>query len=300
MGDWYYRDGARQNSLKVCPGCRNLVRSNEEFCPFCARRLRAEGGLRGVWKKVFSYPDAVTRFLLGFIVLVFLLQIVADVVTPGSGRNQGLMNLLTAKGWTYIRMGSNFHPFVLEFHQYWRWITSCFLHFGVIHILFNSWCLWDLGRLAERMWGGRQVFAAFILTGAAGSALSFGWGILRDSPANSAGASGAICGLLGLFLGSYYKNRYAVGEFLGGQLVKWAVYILVFGLVMRADNAAHVGGMLAGAVLGYFLMPTHHTRSLSRDMKIWNTLAILASVMFVVSIGFAVWFFIVTIGVNPS
>lgn len=296
MADWYFR-GGKPNSLQKCPGCRNLVRQGEEFCPFCAKRLRSSNGLVNIGRKFFSQPDAVTRFLIGAIVVVFLLQMLADFFLPAQFRDSygrgGFFSLLTNNSATYVRMGSNFHFFVAAKHEYWRWVTYCFLHFGLIHILFNCWAFWDLGRLAERLWGGKQIFATFILTGIGGGFLSYAWNMyILHAPKNSAGASGAICGILGLTLGAYLKNRSFVGEYLGSQLIRWAVYILVFGLVAGADNGAHIGGMIVGMALGYFLPPTERSRTRDRDMKIWNILAMAALALLVVSVLFAVFFFI--------
>lgn len=297
MADWYFRNQSSQGGpggLRACPGCRNLVRSNQEFCPYCARRLRSESGLRGAVRSLLARPDAVTRLLLGLMAVGFLLQILADLFLPPEYRmpgGGGLFFLLAPEFLTSVRMGSNFHPIVAAFHQYWRFVTYCFLHFGLIHIAFNAYAFWDLGRLAEKMWGAKQVFATFILTGIAGGAVSFLWGMIRMHPANSAGASGAICGVLGLFLGSYYRNRFHIGEFLGTQLIRWAVYIVVFGLVMGADNGAHIGGMIAGGLLGYFLPPANHTRTPVRDEKIWNAAAWLSLAFLVISLGCAIYFF---------
>ena len=294
MADWYFRDGNKSNGLKVCPGCRNLVR-DEEFCPLCARRLRPQGGVRGLAKRIFSRPDAMTRILLGMIVVVFILQFVADFFLPLSYHDRGgggLFSFLTNNGVTYIRMGSNFHLLVLAWHEYWRWVTYCFLHLGILHILFNGWAFWDLGRIAERLWGAKQVFATFILTGIVGGAFSFGAGIyIFGRASNSLGASGAICGILGLLLGSYYRNKYHVGEYLGAQLVRWAVYIIAFGLAIGADNAAHIGGMLSGAVLGYFLLPSKSTKNFARDSRIWTVLAVLSFVLLLASVVMAILFY---------
>lgn len=295
MADWYFR-GNKPNNLQVCPGCRNLVRRGEEFCPFCAKRLRAEGGLRSALSGVFSRPDSMTRLLLGMIVVGFLLQFVSDFFLPDIMRNQGggrgLGSLMGSSMWTYIRMGSNFHYLVVAHYEFWRWVTYCFLHIGVLHILFNGWALWDLGRLAERLWGARQLFATFILTGIVGGAFStisnvfiFGRG------GSSAGASGAICGVLGLLLGAYFKNKYHVGEYLGAQLIRWAVMILVFGLVVGADNAAHIGGMVSGAALGYLMPPTNTSKTPGRDRTVWKILSAVSLVLLIVSLGCAVYFY---------
>ncbi len=294
MADWYFRSN-KPNNLFACPGCRNLVRRGQEFCPFCARRLGPASGVRARLARAFSSPDSMTRFLLGMMAAGFMLQIVADFLLPEQFRDRGrgfLGAFMGANTLTYIRMGSNFQFLVAAYHEYWRWVTYCFLHIGVLHILFNSWAMWDLGRLAEQLWGKRQLFATFILTGVAGGAVSFAWNVyVFGRPANSAGASGAICGILGLLLGAYYKNRYHVGEFLGSQLIRWAVMILVFGLVVGADNGAHVGGMLSGAVLGYFLPPTDRSRTPDRDWRVWRALAWAAAVLLAVAVLCAVWFY---------
>lgn len=293
MADWYFRGGPKKSNLKTCPACRNLVRADEEFCPMCAKRLRPKSRLRGAVSEFLASPNFVTKALIGLIGLVFVLNLIADMFLPAKYRGEGGsgFNLLAANWLTYVRMGSDFHVLVGIDHQYWRLLTSCFLHFGIIHIGFNCWCLWDLGRLAERLWGGKQVFATFVLTGFAGGLASYGWYYLIYGPANSAGASGAICGILGLALGAYFRNKYHVGEQLGSYLLRWAAYILVFGLLAGADNAAHVGGMVAGIGLGYVLPPTRNSKNPAFEMQIWNAAAILSLVLLLVAAGFAIAFF---------
>lgn len=293
MADWYFRN--QQSGLTTCPGCRNLVRNDEEFCPYCARRLGPEKGWRGRLKHVLSRESIATRVLVGVICVMFMLQFITDMFLPEQYRGErgGIFFLLAAQPFTYLRLGSNFHPFVLAYGQIWRFVTSCFLHIGLIHILFNCWAFWDLGRLAEKFWGAKAIFAVFILTGAFGSFSSMVWhALVWGRPTNSAGASGAICGLLGLLLGAYYKNRYNIGEFLGAQLVRWAVYIIIFGLVAGADNGAHVGGMLAGGAMGYFLPPLARSRNRDRDERIWHYAAIAALALFVVAFAFDFLFYI--------
>ncbi len=293
MADWYFRNA--NSGLRTCPGCGKLVGTSEEFCPYCAKRLRSESGIRGAWKKLLAKRFIATRVILGALIAVFLLQIVLDMLLPAQYRLEvrgggGLFSLLSPNFITFIRMGSSFHPLVHRLDEYWRLLTYAFLHAGIIHILFNGYALWTLGRLVESMWGARQTFATFILTGITGGLASYLWNF--GGVVNSVGASGAICGLLGLLLGAYYKNRYHVGEFLGKQLIQWAVYLLVFGLVAGADNGAHIGGILGGAILGYFLPPTSRTRTLARDTKIWNAAAALSAALLVICAGFAVNFYL--------
>lgn len=296
MAEWYFRNNNNsQSGLISCPGCRNLVRTDQEFCPYCARRLGPEKGWRG-WLERFLRQDAVaTRTIVGAICVFFLLQFITDMTLPDEYRSQssgGLFSFPNLSQFTYIRLGSNFHWFVAAYGQVWRFVMSCFLHFGIVHILFNGWAFWDLGRLAEKLWNAKTVFAVFILTGAFAAFSSFFWNVVViGRPVNSAGASGAICGILGLLLGTYYKNRYHIGEFLGSQLIRWAVYIVIFGLVAGADNAAHIGGMIAGAALGYFLPPLSRSKNAARDEKVWTIAAIAAAVIFVASLVMAIIFY---------
>ena len=289
MADWYFRSQPNQpNRLKACPECRNLVSVNAKICPYCGRQAR--GVMPGGLQKFFQRPFIVTELLIGIIGVAFFLQIVSDFLA-GADRDVTSWLLKGSTSLTYIRMGSNLHILTAMAGEYWRLVTYCFLHGGIIHIGFNCFAFRDLGRIAERLWGSRQVFAVFILTGIGGGIGSLTWNMAMGHPTNSVGASGAICGILGLLLGAYYRNRHQVGEFLGSQLLRWAIYILVFGLVVGADNAAHIGGMLSGGVIGYFLPPTAHTKTYSRDKKIWTAAALLSLVLLLASVGMAIQFY---------
>ncbi|MDR1535553.1 MAG: rhomboid family intramembrane serine protease [Planctomycetota bacterium] len=265
MADWYFRGFPGRDSgggAIGCPGCRKLVGRDEEFCPYCARRLRPEKGWRVHWRRLQTMPYPATTLLIGLLVLVFLLQY---AVGPGIGRKlAGAAGVtLSDRGVariTYYLMGASSAKWTLEEGGYWRLVGYVFLHAGLIHIFFNGWMLRDLGRLAEKIRRSREVFATFILTGLAGglaSALYHGWAGNPDVP--SIGASGAVCGLLGLLLGFEYR-RYGRGRnlrlLLSSNLGRSCLYILAFGLIVEAvDNAAHVGGLAAGIGLGFHLPP---------------------------------------------
>lgn len=301
MADWYFRN--QQSNLSACPACGKLVGRSEEFCPYCAKRLRSGSGWRGALRRLptlFNRPDAATRFLLYLICAVFVLQVAADFMLPVEFRDppnpnanplDSMFEVMVGNRMTYLRMGSNQQVIVKVLGQYWRFVTACFLHFGLFHILFNGYALWILGRLTEKLWGARQVFAVFVLSGIAGSAVSYFWHWQFTQPVNSAGASGAISGLLGLILGAYYRERGQIGAYLGSQIIRWVVYLLAYGLVLGADNAGHIGGLLGGAVFGYFLPPTGFSRHRARDEKIWNAAALVSLALLLVSFGAAIVLF---------
>ncbi len=125
-------------------------------------------------------------------------------------------------------------------------LASNYVHIGIIHIFFNMWCLWNLGRLAERIFDRWTYLLVYTASGIAGSLASLWW----HPQGIGAGASGAIFGLAGgliavLYLGKLPIAKDALKPTLK-SLVMFAAYNLFFGLVPGIDNAAHLGGLAAG------------------------------------------------------
>lgn len=140
--------------------------------------------------------------------------------------------------------------------EYWRLWTVALLHGDLLHLLFNMYALWLAGPIVER-WYGRVRFLAFYLaSAAAASAASFVFG--GDVPA--VGASGAIFGLFGILLaaGRLHHPVDRQSRALVGQLGMLILINLAFGFASggRIDNAAHIGGLVAGMWLGALIVPT--------------------------------------------
>lgn len=139
--------------------------------------------------------------------------------------------------------------------QYWRLLTSMFLHGGVLHLVMNLLGLFQLGTLYEAMFGTRRFVFIYFVTGIAASITS----MLRMPPdAFSVGASGAIFGILGAFIFSVKRSpRYrnlASARGLVAQCVFWIIANILIGLrIPQIDNAAHIGGLAAGLLLGALL-----------------------------------------------
>ncbi|MCZ6688599.1 MAG: rhomboid family intramembrane serine protease [Planctomycetota bacterium] len=130
--------------------------------------------------------------------------------------------------------------------QYWRLITSAFLHAGILHLGGNMIGLWNLGQLIEMMYGARR-FLFIYVGGALGGAL----GSLIGTPSPSVGASGAIFGLLGAGIVFSLRYRHVVAKgaamSLFRQLVFWAALILGIGFAVDViDNSGHIGGLVGG------------------------------------------------------
>jgi rhomboid protease GluP len=135
----------------------------------------------------------------------------------------------------------------------WRWVTAAFVHVNSLHIFMNLWVLAQIGVLAERAIGRGLFAAAYVVTGAAGNAVGTLLGILRHQRMDSAGASGAIMGLFGVAtVYAWLTHQREIAR----ALAKNVLFVLVIGFAATAggtiavDNAAHVGGLCAGALIG--------------------------------------------------
>jgi membrane associated rhomboid family serine protease len=151
-----------------------------------------------------------------------------------------------------IKLGTNFTPLTLD-GQWWRLLTSMFLHFGLIHIAFNMLALYVNGTVAERIFGSLRYLVIYLVAGLCGSVASLLW----HSQVNSAGASGAIFGVLGAMIAFYLRKEGGVPpEVSKAQLNSAGLFVfynLVLGASAHIDNAAHLGGLTGGFVMGFLL-----------------------------------------------
>lgn len=180
----------------------------------------------------------VTYGLIAINILVFILMVMdgAGLIIPDN-------NLV------YLKWGSDFGPLTLS-GDYWRLVTNIFIHFGIIHLLMNMYCLYIIGGYLEPMLGRVKFIAAYFCTGILASLTSLWW---HSEPVNSAGASGAIFGMYGLFLSLLTTNIIPVSVRKGllQNIGIFIVYNLVYGAKSGVDNSAHVGGLVSGFVIGY-------------------------------------------------
>jgi membrane associated rhomboid family serine protease/Tfp pilus assembly protein PilF len=202
--------------------------------------------------------------------------------------NIGIFLIMVASGVSWInpqtdqvlRWGADYGPYTFN-GQYWRIITSMFLHFGIIHIAANMWCLLSLGRLAEKLLGSLSVIGLYLLTGVGASLLSLSWDPMRVS----AGASGAIFGIAGglittLYYGKHNLPKESVSRLLG-YVVRFSFLNLVFGLRGHVDNMAHLGGLVSGLLIGLFLARTFSSSAEERGSQRRTILIVSALVLFV-------------------
>ncbi|HEV2720099.1 MAG TPA: rhomboid family intramembrane serine protease, partial [Thermoanaerobaculia bacterium] len=147
-------------------------------------------------------------------------------------------------------------PGTLQRHEYWRLVAAMFLHANWLHWAANSWALYQLGTLYEILFGTRRLAIVYFVSGIIASAAS----AMHLTAGPAVGASGAIFGVLGAFIFSILRSpryrRQPWTRSLISQLVFWIGINIVIGFsVPQIDNVAHIGGLIAGLLLGF--LPHH-------------------------------------------
>lgn len=155
-----------------------------------------------------------------------------------------------------FRWGANSAWAVTRDHEYWRLLTATFLHGGAIHLGMNMLGLWGAGQLLCRLYGNPQFVLIYLASALAGSAASLHFGA---QAAVSVGASGAVFGVLGAVLFAARRHRERLPKALSRKILTsegvFLAYALVNGFTRQGiDNAAHVGGLLAGAAMAWLLV----------------------------------------------
>ena len=158
---------------------------------------------------------------------------------------------MTEDGRFMLQHGAMYVPYLIKNGEYYRLFTSMFLHFGYDHLFNNMVVLVAMGWNLELEIGKIKFLIVYFVSGLAGSAW---WDILTGSMAVSAGASGAIFGIIGALLYVAIRNRGRIGEISGKGLVFMVVLTLYYGFTSGGvDNMAHIGGLAAGFLMGVLL-----------------------------------------------
>jgi membrane associated rhomboid family serine protease len=230
----------------ICPKCAqpSLVGFR---CPDCVMEIenryyrQVKAGQLSPYERPLAKPFF-TYVLLGLIVVIWVGMELAGGSTNGE---------------VLLRFGANYGPLIIQ-GDLWRLFTSMFLHIGGQHLAFNSVGLIAFGFEMERIYGRLRYLVIYLLAGLFGNLASFA---LKGPLHYSAGASGAIFGLIGMNLAFFFYYRYRTGEY-GRQRRNMVFVLILVSLVlgysvMPADNVAHMGGALAGFALGYLLAPRY-------------------------------------------
>ena len=226
----------------------------KKLCQWCVQHEAAQRGevAEDASQRVMAAPwvrrqasITLTQVLLGANVAVFVAMLLANKFNPE------FPPLLR------FQFGANYGPRTLT-GDWWRLFTYMFLHGDFWHIAFNMWCLWDLGALCESFYGRWTFAAIYGITGIAAGISSVAW----NPGVNSVGASGAIFGLAGALIASFYLGEFSLPKIaIRGTLRSLAFFVVInvlFGAGLNIfgggyvaiDNAAHIGGLISGLILG--------------------------------------------------
>jgi rhomboid protease GluP len=183
----------------------------------------------------------ITPLIIDLNLLIFMLMVCSG------------MGFLSFTAPELMKWGANYRPVTMH-GQWWRLLTNTFLHGGLMHVLLNMYGLMFVGMLLEPRLGRNRFVIVYLLTGIIASIASIWWHVATVS----VGASGAIFGMYGAFFALLTTNIFPKKQ-KKAFLLSTSVFIgynLLFGLTGGIDNAAHIGGLLSGLLIGYVLYPS--------------------------------------------
>lgn len=221
---------------RVCPFCGQLNASDEPRCIRCERRL-PPAWQRAVARGGFSFADR--PFIATYFFLILSLAVYVFLLLGSGGLSVGVRPAAALR-WGAL-VGN------LGEHEPWRFLSAMFVHFNILHIAFNALALHSLGRSLEEAVGSARFTLIFIGAGIGGFVASDVW--YSPQPLTG-GISGGVFGLLGAAVGWNYAERNEQWKRLA---VTGAGYAVAMALIpgQSVNNAAHVGGLVLGAALGW-------------------------------------------------
>jgi rhomboid protease GluP len=268
---------APKSTVRMCPHCRALIDRDAKVCPLCGEatgplRARGSNSTPGRIMGVIPIPTTASAVVIAANLALYALCWYMTQNTEAA-QFYGPPPMGGIDGNILMRLGAKAPQIIVE-HQVWRLVTAMFLHAGLLHIGMNMWCLVDLGPQVESLFSTTKFTVFYLVTGVGGFLLSLAW-----SPGGvSVGASGAVVGLIGILIGASYHHG-QLGRDIRNNLWKWVIYIAVLGMLGPSlgggiDNAAHIGGLVCGLALGYFVPEGEPTTRPSENL--WNALAVLS------------------------
>ncbi len=236
----------------LCPNCRKLISTDEPRCPHCGIKTPGSRIKNNPLTRGWGSGEQLVRIIIYANVAIFIFSlIISKGVMSGGGNPLGLLSpstrglaVLGATGTLLVRDVG-----------WWTLVSASYLHGSVIHILFNMMAFNQIAPLVTKLFGTYRFFIIYTISGIGGFAMSYVGGIPI-----TVGASASLCGLIGAAV-YYGKSRGGLfGQTVYKQIGGWAIGLILFGfLVPQINNAAHIGGMVFGALCAY-LMGYHEKR----------------------------------------
>ena len=225
---------------RMCPNCRAFITTSDKVCPYCEVKLQAPAAAR----------RAPADLLGGLIPHARFTTIVILLINAGLYLAEALPGLIAGNDATGLPLslaGAKIGPYI-HAGQWWRLLTAGFLHGGILHLLMNSWVLFDLGAATEEAYGTSRYLVFYVVSTITGFYASYLW----HPFGNSVGSSAGIFGLLGTLIALGVRDKSSYGAALRSHYLQWGVYALLLSALFPAtDNAAHIGGVAGGFAIAY-------------------------------------------------
>ncbi len=261
----------------MCPHCRAFITTSDRVCPYCKETVaprRVERTPGPILGGMIPHPGYNTVIILLINTGLYL----ATSLYSMNGSRGGFMDVDIQ---TLFAFGGKFGPAITA-GQWWRLVTAGFLHGGLLHILMNSWVLFDLGAQVEEVYGGARMLVIYFVASVAGFCLSWLWrpGVV------SVGASAALFGLVGAMIAVGTRYKTAMAGTVRSVYMRYLIYLLLFSLLPGIDMAAHIGGLAGGFGTAY-LTGIPHFEGPDKE-RIWRIAA--AAAILITIYSFLRWY----------
>lgn len=233
--------------------------------------------------------------------IVFLVANIFVFLLMWRSNGMSLSPLLPFSDTVLVAYGAKLNVLINQQHQWWRFVTPMFVHVNLLHLLVNMYSLWMIGPYVEKLYGSAKFVFFWVVTGVAGVVASYltvrapgtplgplARFVFKAQDGPSAGASGALFGLIGVLFvfGIRYRKELPDGfkRAFGTGLLPVIMINLFIGFLGRSfiDNAAHLGGLLSGAILG--LVVTYRRPGERSSLAVaWQVVQIASLVLVAVS-----------------
>jgi membrane associated rhomboid family serine protease len=258
---------------KMCPACRALVPREAATCSDCGASLSKVSvpSASRLFANVMPGAMAASSIIMLVNGLIFLMMMMAPASDSATGQ-PGIA--MTFDNFKLLRFGAFFGILVRLDGEWWRMISSPFLHGGLIHFGMNSFVLVRLGPIVEQLYGKERFWLIYLVSGFSGNIAA----LVFRTEGSVVGASGAIVGMIGLLLAYGVRMGPVAGSNIRSAMMQNVVFIFFMSLLPGISFLSHAGGFVGGFLAGLAIQAP--TRGASRSDTIWQWLS-LASVLLV-------------------
>ena len=248
-------------SRPICPNCRAFISKADRVCPYCEFELapaaKANVDAARAISNLLPQNGQIIIYILGVNGFLYLAMALFNAQNIRGG------NFFELSGSTLFLFGAK-EPNYIFHGEWWRLITAGFLHASVIHIMMNSWGLYDLGAQAEEAFGSGRMLVIYVVSSITGFLASSIF-----APSLSVGASAGIFGLIGAMIAFGVNQRSSFGSNVKSAYTRTAIWALLISfMIPYTDNWAHLGGLAGGFVAAY--VAGHPQLSKPRQERYWN------------------------------